>query len=343
MPDSITIREVLKGTTPGYPQTVGYMTVIPLISELVDDRFTPPSLIRTGTRDYGALEVNNPNPSGIGILPTGTAIVTKQKAQNHTIGKPFPILAGKSSRATNAACIQDSQGGTIAMGEHYLSILPWVLREPMFMVKSRREYSKLWPALKEFNVSMGLPDRGHLELYLERFAKELDQFIAEFEVVAKQVGAIILIQGNVVGVERAPNYGYWRDIWVPLVREAYGSLVLYYRQKFGGNPPPPKTRVGLSTKNAENLNDISKALDRAEKKESENAREVVRDFIDEEFKVTKEPESKEVSGLTVNSLKNKQFMGQVVMDGDMVRYASLFTSAEYGRNKDWISAKPFEI
>lgn len=343
MPNDITIREVLKGTVPGYPQTVGYMSVIPLISELVDDRFTPPSLIETGTQNYGSLEVRNPSSSGIGILPTGAAIVTEQKAQNHTIGKPFPILAGKNSRATHAACIQDSQGGTIAMGTHYLSVLPWALRESMFNVKSKREYSKLWPALKEFNVSVGLERRGHLELYLERFTKELDQFIAEFEVVAKQVGAIILIQGNVVGVERAPNYEYWKDIWVPLVREAYGSLVLYYREKFGGNPPLPKTRVGLAVKKAKNLNDISKALDRAEKKEAENAREVVREFIDEKFSVTKEPESKEVPGLTVNSLKNKQFMGQVVMDGDMVRYASLFTSAEYGRKKGWMKAKPFEI
>lgn len=343
MTDKVTIKELLRGVEAGYPQTVGYMTVIPLVSDLVDERFTVPSKIQTGTHNYGSLEVKNPLRDGIALLPFGGAILTKQMAQNHAVGHALPIAAGEEYIDNTAACIQDSQGGTILMGEHQLSILPWLLKEPMFKVRGEKVYSKLWSSIKEFNTTLGLEGRGHLEIYLDHFKKELDQFIAEFEVVYRQVGAVILMNGEVVGVERAPNYAFWQDVWTPLIRECYGSLVLQYRKKYGGNPPPPKIRKPLSIGNKKTLSAIADALESAQRSEAGAARKVVRNFIEDDFEVKDENVGSKIKGMKVQSLTNDQFKGQVVKDGSAVVYASLFTNAMWKKNQRWHEASEFRI
>lgn len=343
MADNVKISDLLRGVSAGYPQTVGYMTVIPLVSDLVDERFTVPSKIQTATKDYGSLEVKNPLRDGIAILPFGSAILTKQSAQNHAVGHAIPIKSGSQVTDRTAACIQDSQGGTIRMGEHQLSILPWLLKEPMFQIRGEQKYSKLWPSIKQFNTTLGLADRGHLEVYLQHFKKELDQFIAEFEVVHRQVGAVILINGEVVGVERAPNYAYWKDVWTPLIRECYGSLVLQYRKKYGDSPPPPKTRKPLSKRPRMDLDALQDALEVAQSREAEAARNVVRNFVEDQFEVKNETIGSKVAGMKVQSLTNKQFKGQVVKDGEAVVYASLFTNAMWKKNQKWHEASEFKI
>ena len=56
----ITISEILKGTTAGRMQSVGYMQVIPLISQIEDDRFVSPMEAEVSTKGYGSMVFNNP-------------------------------------------------------------------------------------------------------------------------------------------------------------------------------------------------------------------------------------------------------------------------------------------
>jgi len=82
---------------------------------------------------------------------------------------------------------------------------------------SSHSYDRLWPAISSMNQQLGIRNTaGHLEFFLQEFGKELDRFVAEFEIVPNQVGAIILINGRVAGVERAPNPEFWESIWQPL-------------------------------------------------------------------------------------------------------------------------------
>jgi hypothetical protein len=345
MSEPITISELLRGCEIGYPQTCGYMSVIPLISELTDSRFTVPSRLHTSTLTYGTLEVHNPLKEGIGIMPFGGAVFVKQAAQNHAVGKAIPVKAGTTVMDDAAACIQSTQGGTIRKGENPISILPWLLKEPMFLVRNTKSYNKLWPAIGEFNKTLGLSSSGHLELYLERFKKELDEFIAEFEVVHNQVGAIVLLHGDVVGVERAPNYEFWKDVWTPLIRECYGSLVLQYRRKYGDSPVPPKIRRPLNIGKINTLIDLEKALVKASKEEEELAKDVVRSFIKDKFtsKTEHVEKLKSKASLSVESITNKQFTGQCIKDGEAVVYLSLFTSANWRKNQKWNEAKEFKV
>ena len=58
-----------------------------------------------------------------------------------------------------------------------------------------------------------LTARERIEHLLDRGTfYELDEFVAEFECVPRQIGAIILVDDQVVGVERAPSHAYWQSV-----------------------------------------------------------------------------------------------------------------------------------
>jgi hypothetical protein len=59
---TIRVADVLHGSAPGRIQSVGYMQVIPLVSELSDDRFVSPveGEAEVFTTSYGTLGFKNP-------------------------------------------------------------------------------------------------------------------------------------------------------------------------------------------------------------------------------------------------------------------------------------------
>ncbi len=54
-----TIQAVMRGLQPGEAQTVGNMTIIPLISDIVDETIASPEVLEMETREYGAIVVHN--------------------------------------------------------------------------------------------------------------------------------------------------------------------------------------------------------------------------------------------------------------------------------------------
>lgn len=334
------IQDILKGTKPGRLQSVGYMQIIPLISGLIDNSFTMPSKAEVSTQSYGSLIVKNLDNSLPMILPFGAGYVVSQSAQDHATPKARLIGADKTATIDVAACIQESQGGGIQRGQHKMTILPWSIKEAAIMKKDEKSYSKLWPSIKEFNVSLGLMNRGHLEYFMDKFKDTLDEFIGQFEITHNQVGAIILMNGYVVGIERAPNYNFWKELWNPLIRECYGSLAIQYAKKFGDDPAPPRTRIPLKSTGITSLDDIRNALTSAEKKEEETAKGIVRTFIKNDFDTHAEEEN---DGVSVESVDHKQFTGQIVRNNEEVVYASLVTTGKWAKSQKWHEADGFTI
>jgi len=334
------IREILKGTTPGKIQQVGYMSIIPVLREPedVNENVCDPTKILIGTRNYGEMDMENPTDK-IGIVPFGTGVLTKQRAQNHATPKA-KILRSKALESIDyGACIQETQGGLISRGEHEFTILPWSLREAGILTRNKKEYSKLWAPIREFNNSLGVRITGHLEVYLDHFKDDLDSFVAQFEVVPNQVGAIILMNGYVMGIELTPNYSYFRSIWKPLIRESYGSLVLQYQKQFGEDAPIPRTRVALQT-NVKDMKSLQKELVRTQEAEDEKVKDVIRKFVNDKFTCT----SEEIAdGYKVQTVTNKQFIGQVVTKDSDVQYASLVTSARGIREQQKFEKDDFVI
>ena len=113
----ITIAEILRGTEAGRMQSVGYMQVIPLVSDLQDEAFGTPNDAIVGTKGYGSLDFEN-RGKGILIVPTHAGYIVSQSAQNHAMSHAGILKKGAKRTYNTAMCIQQSQGGYINKGKH---------------------------------------------------------------------------------------------------------------------------------------------------------------------------------------------------------------------------------
>jgi len=345
------ITEMLKGCEPGRIQSVGYMQIIPLISKYVDDSIFPPT-IKASTTDYGRLVITNDTVNDV-LVPTGAAIVSKQRAQDHATHKGVLVKANKTVRIDTAACIQDSQGGYLNTDSGYhLSVLPWGIREQAYNVRERQAYDKLWPVLRQFSSNLGITqNQGHLASFLDKFAEDMNQFIAEFEIVPNMVGAIVLINGMVIGVERCPNHSYWEHMWEPLIRESYGSAVFQFvnQTRELKNIPKPITRVPMADATIKNIDDLEKEFDRVTSEEDKIATQIIQSFLKSKFNT----DSEQKQGNTeMFSVKNDQFLGQAFTKDGNVLYCSLVTTQDFMKRPrrnvrkaapDWDDAKEFSM
>lgn len=317
-----TLADVLRGCSPGRLQSVGLMQIIPLVSNETEERIATLQHMAVRSTDYGTLRIRNRAASAPMIVPRDSGYITKRGAQDHALPQVAVVPAGRDVSFPNAACIQRSQGGLIEEGDHRLIILPFPMRQTAFLTRSTRSYQKLWEVISAFNRTMGIRDTGHVDVFLRQFGKQLERFVAEFEPVPNQVGAIVLVAGRIAGIERTPNETYWLEVWPALIRECYGSLAL---QAERAEAPAPDTRVRLEGE-IRTLDDLEAAVERTEQMETERVAEIVRSLVAEPFTIESTEQATE--GLTVETIKSDGFLGQTVKDGNRVLYASVTSTRE---------------
>ena len=336
----IHLSDVLHGCAPGRIQSVGYMQVIPLVSDLSDERFVSPveGEADVFTTDYGTLGFRN-TTDRVMIVPCHAGYVVKQAAQDHAMVHTGLVQANRERKYDTAACIQQSQGGYIQRGAYQMLILPYAMRERALELRHEKSYNKLWDAIGAFNRDLGLPGEGHLEYFLKHFRRELDEFVAEFECVPRQIGAIVLVDDQVVGVERAPSHAWWQTVWPCLIRECYGSLAIRVAQRNAGRSVVPTSRVPLPD-GLETLDDLDAAIAEIAAAEDERARATVRSLVDCELALTQDEST---AGLRVETVESDRFTGQVIRDGKRIVYASLPVAQRWVSDEKWSDAQPFAI
>lgn len=321
----LTVETILKGTGLGPMQSVGQMQVIPLVdtaSGQVDERFSPPTL-EAGTHGYGAVSLRNESDKPT-IVPFGAGWVVKQAAQDHAIASGAFLKPGEQRVLSHAMCIQQSQPGLIKRAKHALTILPAKLRSTALAMRKVDQYSKLWEHISKFNGELGISSVANLVTFLTSFEKQLDEFVAEFELVPRQVGAIVLVGGEVVGVERSPSPAYFAALWEPLVRVCYGSLaVLAGKQRT--TPPPTRLPLVPTAKSLDALRHVLTELRERETRLSLHIASFVKGLRLERAETP--DDTLEESELWTVAAKphtdNRAFSGQVVMTDRSVMYASL--------------------
>ncbi len=342
----IEVREVLRGCEAGRLQSVGYMQVIPLVSDLNDDRFVSPVQCDADvyTTNYGTLGFRNTSDS-VMIVPCHAGYVVKQHAQDHAMTHAGLVAPAGDRRYDTAACIQASQGGFIEKGSYRMLILPHALRERALRKRGEKNYQKLWDDISVFNQRLGVTCHGHLEYFLQAFKRELDEFVAEFESVPRQVGAIVLVDDRVVGIERAPSHVYWQSIWPSLIRECYGSLAIEAARANGGRVPDRSPRVRLPVEVA-TLDELESLIAQIASQEDERARSTVRVLLDEPLDLQYEEavSDRRVGGdVSIDTATSEHFAGQVIRDGDKIVYASLSATSAFVKSQEWTRAEPFAI
>jgi hypothetical protein len=222
---TLTMEDILNGVSSGEAQYVGNMGVIPLVSD--NDRFDENDFgtaddFEVRTSEYGTVHVRE-RSGRTNFVPPGAGWVVEQAAQDHAVGSGKIMKGGSESIIRTARCIQSSQSGYIR-GATEMLILPAELRSIALAKRKERGYNLIWGELGEFNSRHGLSFDQQLAVFVKTFKKQMDEFVAEFELLDNQVGAIVLLEGKVVGIELSPTRAYWRSIWYPLIRVCYGSL-----------------------------------------------------------------------------------------------------------------------
>lgn len=315
----LTVEQILAGCTTGRLQSVGQMAVIPLIDggDAQDETYAPP-VFEAGTRGYGTVSVRNTSDRPT-ILPTGAAFVTPEAAQDHAVSSAAFIKPKEQREVTNSYCVQQTQCGLIPQREREFTILPAQLRS--FALAHRREgrYDAMWPHLRDLREGFGDHGPGNLVEFLRRFETELDQFVAEFEPVPNQVGALVLVADQVVGIERAPNVGFWQKLWVPLIRVCYGSLALRESRR---NRAAPATRLPLGGREKpKSLLDIKSALS--------GARLAAEQFVSMAAaavglkQLGGSQEAEQHAGARLLTVASQEYAGQVIQSGGKPIYASI--------------------
>ncbi len=312
------IEDILRGRHVGRMQSVGHMQVIPILGE--DDNTWSEPDVSVGNTNYGHVNVRNESGHRT-IVPPGAAFVSPDKSQDHAVGDGS-IVPGKGAVDFNTArCIQDSQGGLLRRQKGIMTILPASLRTQAIKLEATgSSYSSLWGPIRTHNEKYGLRKGGHLNYFLDEFGKQLDEFVAEFELLDGQIGAIVLVDGKIAGVEVTPNQTYWKYVWTPLIRVCYGSLALLARKKLGERPPA--TRSPLEVLGA-GLDDIRAALRKAEKAAHEVVESVVVTLAGKSLESPKQGRSVTVGNAQMTHVYGGRMLGQIVTERGRVPYASL--------------------
>jgi hypothetical protein len=101
-------------------------------------------------------------------------------------------------------------------------MLPLGVRRLAFRHRESQDFRALWEGLAEHNRRHGVTG-NFLSSFFEHFRRQLHEFVAEFELVPGQRGAVVLINDRVEGVEVAPGPAAFAAQWEPLIRDCYGA------------------------------------------------------------------------------------------------------------------------
>ena len=319
--NTLTVDDILRGTELGRPQSVGHMQLIPLLGE-DDESFAPPR-VEVHTTAYGTVVLRNraDRPT---IVPPGAGWIVKQSAQDHALGGGALLASHSEATITTARCIQSTQHGMIRAGEHPMLVLPAALRVQALATRKHSGCGILWEEIREFNRSHGVRAQSHLEHFLDHFARELQRFVAEFELLPRQLGAAVLVGGKLVGLERAPSAAFWRRMWEPLIRVCYGSLAVTHAANAA--TLASAIRVPLLP-GAQSLSELRAQLDAVEDEEHQRIYAQLEDLRGLELRAA-EARDQQLGGATLLTLASARLAGQVVHGPTReVQFASMSSCA----------------
>ncbi len=299
------LRDFLKGFEAKEPQVVANMTLIPLVGQESEYGAVGTMTDIYLERDlaYDKLSMGTESDL-ITIMPSGYTLITEEKAQDRTVANKT-LIPAKKAKQVNAFCVQSSQSGHMTKSnrdKQSVRMLPVTVRKAAYLHRNEQTCSALWPTLAKYNEALGV--RGNfLTSFFENFKAQLDQFIAEFELVPYQRGAIILINDEVMGVEISPNPLAWSAQWESLVRDCYGSEAITRQKDFKA------IDESAIFGDVASFEELSSRLDAFEEKEFEFAQNIVNDVLSQQEKCS---ERQVESNLRVEDVETEEFVGQAI-------------------------------
>jgi hypothetical protein len=307
------LGDLLTGLEARQPQAVANMTVIPLVSqagEVAVGTLRDIYLEQDPAYNRLVLATESAHPT---ILPLGYTLITRERAQDRAVATKS-IIPGRGSREVPAYCVQSSQCGHMARANRARQearMLPLGVRRLAFRHRDSQDFRALWDGLAEHNRRHGVPG-NFLSSFFEHFQRQLQQFVAEFELVQGQRGAVVLINDRVEGVEVAPSPAAFAVQWEPLIRDCYGAEAVGQQAEI--NAIDGSQFLG----DAETFEELRARLEELERREREFAGRMVAGILGQQEQGTGRERQRE-GPLRVLDVETAEYEGQVVReDGSIV-------------------------
>jgi hypothetical protein len=304
----------------------------------LDDRFANPlTALKASNNHYGEVTFNNSADKET-IVPTQMAVMTKQRAQNHGMTKSGYI--GKHTQTTfhDAGCVQGSQGGNFRDTQEF-RMLPVTMREMAFdTVGDGRGYDRIYPAIRNLGRQTQSNTGEYLDKYFSKYDKKLEQFIAHFERPQKLIGTIVLIDGEIVAIDKFPSFVYAEQVWDIMIRDCYGALAIISElenKKANALFTKKFNQIKREHGHKENVVDmIETALVKTKKTISNSVEQKIQEILNLEFdvKTDKEGHSSMINGPTSYLLKNEGYVGQVITESEYNHIVSIVKRESFDPN-----------
>jgi hypothetical protein len=289
----------------------------------MDERFANPltSLV-AGNSTYGQISFTNKEDKEI-ILPTQMAVITKQSAQNHGMTKAGYMASKSNITYHDAGCVQGSQGGTFR-GTQEFRMLPITMREMVFdTIGKPSDLGRIYPAIEKLGRETDSGTGRYLNVYFEKYDKKLEQFIAHFERPKNLIGVVILIDGEIVAIDKFPSFTYAEQVWDLMIRDCYGALAIIseLKQKTS-NTEFTQAYEEIKKNHQDSIVDLlEKALIRTKEKMTANVQEKIQEVLDLTFDATIDVEGNPSSTSRapksyVLKTENNDYIGQVICQNE---------------------------
>lgn len=232
------IADFLKGTKLKYDsvQDINGLMIAPLVLEddslQLKDKFEVPRLhssYKVSTSDYGTVEIKNTSDKDVLVLPH-EGYVTPKHVQDHLISKATLVKRGSKKTLRDSRCVQSHQGGYISSNDSSLKkyIAPLFLREAAYEEEGHVGYNRIWGYIDQHNRLTNTSSSGgsNLKDYFNKYTDKLAQFIGHFEDIKGCIGYIVFYDGEIVAIDKFPEYRYTKEVFKTMVRDCYGALVI---------------------------------------------------------------------------------------------------------------------
>jgi len=338
--------ELLKGCRPVKDsdgnivvQSIMNMQVVCLTTDpeySLDTRFANPlTSLESSNSHYGQISFTNKENKEV-ILPTQMAVLTKQQAQNHGMIKAGYVEPKASAVFHDAGCVQGGQTGYFR-GTNEFRMIPISMREMLFdSVGHEGGYSRIYPAIQKLGVETGSNTGNYLNIYFEKYDKKLEQFIAHFERPRNLIGIIVLIDGEIVAIDKFPSFTYAEQVWDMMIRDCYGSLAIISELKHKtSNNEFYSTFMEMKKSHQENIVDLlERSMKKTKEKMTLSVQEKIQELLELTFDATIDTEGQPTSRTAPKSyvLKTEGYIGQVITENEFNHLVSVVKRERFNPN-----------
>jgi len=340
--------ELLKGCRPVKDsdgniivQSIMNMQIVCLTTDAefsLDSRFANPlTSLTSSNSSYGQINFTNKENKEV-ILPAQMAVLTKQMAQNHGMVKAGYIPSKASTTYHDAGCVQGSQGGYFR-GTSEFRMIPVTMREMLFdAVGKTSGHGNIYPAIDKLGHDTNSNAGSYLNKYFEKYDKRLEQFIAHFERPSNLIGIIILIDGEIVAVDKFPSFTYAEQVWDVMIRDCYGALAIIseVKQKTSSQVFTDNYNKVKKKHQASVIDMLEKALKKTKKKMTADVTERIEELLDLTFEAKLDTEgqtrgSNAPKSYVLNS-ENRGYVGQVITENEFNHLVSVVKRDSFNSN-----------